>query len=606
MSNSAPKRLAKTERSKAPLMILIVVLVILALAIGGYFGLCSWVKGNDMLMPGTVVSGLPGGQVADLSKMDADSATRLIDSYLDADLAQRSLTVYYDGNSALLEGELLAADASLPVTDALARKAELPTYLLGLMWLGLGSDSSSEHAVSPFAITEEGHQRIEQLAAQIARELYIAPVDFSYEITEETVELTLGSEGRQLDKDSLQADLVNALLAGETRLTVTAETITTAELTGQILADLVLVPAQVSTIGEDGKLTPTTIGRGIDAKAAQTLIDETQAGQSCSIPLVEFMPDLTGTEAILFQDILASSESYMAGPAGRRTNIKLAVACVDGTVILPGQTFSYNAIVGERTAEKGYQEATVYVQGADRQELGGGICQLASALYYCSLYSNLEIVERKPHRFAVTYVPYGLDATIAWGSIDYKFTNNTDYPIRVSAVTEGNNLYVKFYGTKADDTYVKMENIQLSKTPYNTLYQIDPEAAVGETTELVHAYTGYKYEVYRCVYAEDGTRISRTFENTSNYSYRDAIIGVNAADAAKYGIDPSLDTPQKEGSFTPLPAPDPIPSAPPTPDPAVSSEPTPSPETSSTPGYTSDPGAVPTDPGWASGGSSNP
>ena len=602
MSNPTPKRLAKTERSKAPLVILIVLLAILALVIGGYFGLCSWVKGNGLLLPGTVVSGLPGGKTVDLSKMDANSAVVLIDSYLDADLAQRSLTVYYDGKSARLEGEVLATDAALPVNSALSWKEEQPLPLLGLMWLGLGPESGTEQKVSPYTISEEGHVLVGELVSQIAVEVMKPDVPYSYQVTEDTIELTLGMDGRKINGTYLEVCIIEALLNGETQVTAEIETIPSIKITGEALAELVKVPAQVSTIGEDGKLTPTTIGRGIDAAAAQAIIDQTEAGQSCSIPVVELLPDLTGAESILFQDVLASSDSYMAGPAGRRTNIRLAAAAIDGTVVFPGQTFSYNAIVGERTAEKGYQEATVYVQGKDRQELGGGICQLASALYYCSLYSNLEIVERKPHRFAVTYVPHGLDATIAWGSIDYKFTNNTDYPIRISTVTEGNDLHVKFYGTKADDTYVKMENIQLSKTPYNTLYQIDREAPVGQTTELVHAYTGYKYEVYRCVYAGDGTRISRTFENTSNYSYRDKVIGINAADAAKYGIDPSLDTPQAEGSFSAAPPPAPSPA--PSPEPSV--EPEPEITQGPNPDAPVDPDAPPTDPIWASGGSADP
>ncbi len=127
----------------------------------------------------------------------------------------------------------------------------------------------------------------------------------------------------------------------------------------------------------------------------------------------------------------------MSGPENRRTNIRLAAAAVDGTILMPGETFSYNKIVGERTAAKGYKPATVYGAAWTKQELGGGICQLASALYYCTLYSNLEVVYRTNHRFAVTYVPHGLDATVAWGSIDYKFKNSTDYPIRISALHRG-------------------------------------------------------------------------------------------------------------------------------------------------------------------------
>ena len=265
---------------------------------------------------------------------------------------------------------------------------------------------------------------------------------------------------------------------------------------------------------------------------------------------------------------------------------------MDGTILMPGETFSYNKIVGERTAAKGYKPATVYVGGLDKQELGGGICQLASALYYCTLYSNLEVVYRTNHRFAVTYVPHGLDATVAWGSIDYKFKNNTDYPIRISAYTEGTNLIVVFYGTKADDSYVEMETRRLSSTPYSTVYQIDESLPAGETKTVTSAYTGYKYEVYRCVYDGDGTLISRTFENTSTYAYRDKVIAVSPADAAQYGlapvVNPSVEpSPSTQPSPEPSPTPSMAPSAPPSelpseaPSQAVSPDPAISPDSSS-------------------------
>lgn len=569
MSNPAPKRLAQKRpksRSKGPVIAVVLIAALLALLAGGYFGFCSWVRSNGLLMPGTVVSDLPGGQIADLSKLDADSAAELLNHYLDSDLSSRSLTITYgDGQTALLEGNLLTADAAAPIASAMEAKNSLPFYQLGLIWLGLGG-GGSQHTASALTFTEEGEARVERLAAQIAQELYIAPVDFTYEVTETTVELTLGADGHEVDQRALQEAITESLLSGQKTLEVTPTVVPSAELSGEILRELVYLAPQSSVMGADGKLTPTVIGHSVDADEAQAILDETEPGGACSIPLIFLQPDVE-ENSLLYQDLLASSTTYMAGTSNRRTNIKLAAQAVDGTVLLPGETFSYNETVGERTDAKGYKEATVYVAGQDKQELGGGICQLASALYYCSLYSNLEIVSRTPHRFAVTYVPYGLDATVAWGSIDYKFKNNTDYPIRISATTDSsNNLYVKFYGTKADDTYVEMKTTQLSSTPYSTVYQIDNSLAAGQTKELVHAYTGYKYESYRYVYDGDGNLISNRFEASSTYAYRDKVIGVSPADAAKYGLGGAAADPAPSASVQPSP------------DPAASTEPTPSTE----------------------------
>ena len=568
MNDSAPKRLVKKEGGgKAPLIALIAVLALAALLVGGYFGFCSWVRGNGRLLPGTAVSGLPDGSTLDVGGKSADEAAVLLCERFQQNISSRSLTVTYgDGQQAVLSGELFTADVQLPIDEALAEKAALPFCRLGLAWLAGGA--GGEHTVSALTLSAEGKSQVSSLAKRIADALYIAPVDFTYEVTEQTVELVRGTDGQAVDRQALEERMTQALLAGEETLAVSPSVVPSAELTGESLAALVRVEPQASTVGSDGKLTPTVVGHSVDPEKAQAILDATAPGDACSIPLIFLHPDLSGADALLYQDLLASSDSYMAGPSNRRNNIRLAAAAVDGTVLMPGETFSYNKVVGERTAAKGYREATVYVAGQDKQELGGGVCQLASALYYCTLYSNLEIVARRNHRFAVTYVPYGLDATVAWGSIDYKFKNNTDYPIRISAYTEGNDLFVRFYGTRANGNYVKMENKRLSSTPYSTVYRINESLSAGQTKEAVHAYTGYKYEVYRCVYDESGKLLSRTFENTSTYSFRDKVIEVSPADAAKYGLG---------GSVTPTPTPEPVPTPTPEPVPDPTPEPVPDP-----------------------------
>ena len=563
MSESAPKRLLKKEKpkkSKGPVVAVVTLVAVVALLAGGYFGLCSWVKGNGLTLPGTTVSGLPGGQTVDISKLSSGDAAKLLSDKLADDLSGRALTVTFAGQTARLDGgSLLEADPQAPVSAALAYKAEQPLWKLGMLWLGMGG--ASEHTASALVLTDEGEAQIQRLADQIADTLYVAPVDYTYELTDTTVELTRGTDGQAVDADALARSMAEALISGEETLDVTPVTVPCTELTGESLSQEVYVAPQSSTVGADGKLTPTVVGHSVDADKAQTILDETAPGESCSIPLIFLQPDLSSAEQLLYRDLLASSKTYMAGTTNRRTNIRLAAKAVDGTILMPGDTFSYNKTVGERTAAKGYKEATVYVAGQDKQELGGGICQLASAIYYCTLYADLQIVSRTNHRFAVTYVPYGLDATVAWPSLDYKFKNNTDYPIKISATTDGNDLIVKLYGTRANDNYVEMKTVQLSKTPFNTVYKIDESLAAGQTKDLVHAYTGYKYESYRCVYDGKGNLLSKTFEASSTYSYRDKVIGVSPADAAQYGLPGGTATPE------PIPAPstEPSPSTEPVP-----------------------------------------
>ncbi len=551
-SGASPRHLKK--RSKAPLIAVIVVIAVCVLLFIGYAGLCRWVRNNGLLMPGTVVSGLAENQSVDLSKMDTDSAAELLNQYLDTDLSERTLLIQYGENETiqLNAGDFLSTDLSIPILSALEVKENIPFFQLGRKWFRSGEDNL--YPVSALAITEEGQLQIASLAAQIAEELYIAPVDFSYEVTELTVELILGTDGQEADVAEIEEMISEALLNGAKTVEITATVTFSAELTGEILSELVYLAPQSPFLDENGELTPTVIGYSIDPEEAQMILDETGAGEACSIPLIFTQPDLEESEDLLYQDVLSSSETYMSGTNERRTNITLAAAAVNGTIVMPGETFSFNNTVGERTAEKGYQEATVYVQGEDKLELGGGICQLASALYNCTLYADLQVVSRTAHRFAVTYVPYGLDATVAWGSIDYKFKNTTDYPIRISATTSGSNLIVKFYGTKVNNNYVKMETTELDVIPYETVYEIDETLSAGQTSDLVHAYTGYEYDSYRCVYDGSGKLISRTYEAHSTYAMRNKVIGVSPADAARYGLAEE-EVPVQEEPAVPEPEP---------------------------------------------------
>lgn len=133
-----------------------------------------------------------------------------------------------------------------------------------------------------------------------------------------------------------------------------------------------------------------------------------------------------------YSKVYASYSTNYVNKPKRTTNLKLACKAINGTIIQPGATFSFNKIVGERTAEKGYKEATIFTGSESTAEsLGGGVCQVASTIFNAALLGNLQIVERYQHSQRVAYCPLGRDAAIYWGSEDFKFKNNTDYPIKM-------------------------------------------------------------------------------------------------------------------------------------------------------------------------------
>ena len=148
------------------------------------------------------------------------------------------------------------------------------------------------------------------------------------------------------------------------------------------------------------------------------------------------------------------ADEGISGTSTRKNNVKLSGAAVNGTVLNDGDIFDYNQVVGRRTTENGYGPAPSYINGETVDSIGGGICQTSSTLYLASLLANLEIVERYAHRYTPSYITMGMDATVSWGGPEFRFRNNTGYPIRIDVSYENSEITVSIYGTKTDDITV--------------------------------------------------------------------------------------------------------------------------------------------------------
>lgn len=192
----------------------------------------------------------------------------------------------------------------------------------------------------------------------------------------------------------------------------------------------------------------------ISLEEAKAMLNEPK--EEYTIPLKTLYPSVTtnmiGMEA--FPNLLSTfSTRYPASNRDRTTNLRLAASKIDGTVVLPGETFSYNSVVGARTIAAGYKEAAVYQDGQVVQGLGGGICQISTTLYNAALYANLEIVERRNHQFVPSYIGAGRDATVVYGSQDFKFKNNRNYAIKITCSVEGGVATFSIYGLEEPNEY---------------------------------------------------------------------------------------------------------------------------------------------------------
>ena len=401
-------------------------------------------------------------------------------------------------------------------------------------------------------------------ADTLAAALSYETVDGSYRLEDGKTDgfyVTKPLDGRTVDGAALTADLAAALGEG-----IPESVACRYEMSPAAPLDL---DAVNEAIGGDkveagynkvsGGLITSRPGVAFDVESAKALVDAAEPGSELEIPAAITYPTVTTEqlEKVLFRDVLGSYTTSVGGSSERRGNVKLSAAACSGYILNPGDEFNYNAVVGQRTAARGYKAAPAYVGGKTVDEIGGGICQTSSTLYYAALLSNLEIVKRDCHRYAPSYITFGCDATVSWGGPDFIFRNNTNYPIKIVTSYYNNNLTVKIYGTNVDGTYVRMVSKTLSSTDWKTVYQETDELAGGVQRVEQYPYTGYYVKTWRNVYSANGTLLSSTFEAVSDYKSRDKIVLVGKAAPAP---DP---TPEPN----PDPAPEPTPDPAPTPDP---------------------------------------
>jgi len=133
---------------------------------------------------------------------------------------------------------------------------------------------------------------------------------------------------------------------------------------------------------------------------------------------------------------------YNEKTKNRTTNLVIATKTIDGTILQPGDTFSFNEAIGKTTWAKGYRPAKIFVKGREAEAMGGGICQVSSTLYNAADYGGMEIIERHPHSKKVGYVKEGRDAAVSYGGVDLKFRNGLDYPVKIVAKASGGELTI--------------------------------------------------------------------------------------------------------------------------------------------------------------------
>lgn len=358
-------------------------------------------------------------------------------------------------------------------------------------------------------------------------------IESSYYIENNQLIASKGQNGFIVSRDALKKQIVylmNNLLYDIDTITIPVEQKETTPL------DLVKIHEEIYRAPQNAYYTkdPYVVHPHVDGVDFSIPVEEAinllnNSSEQCAIPLKVLSPNITtnqiGSEA--FPDLLGSfSTSFSTRNVNRSTNIRLATSKINGTVIMPQETFSYNQTVGKRTAAAGFKSAAVYSGGAVTTGIGGGICQVSSTLYNSVLLANLEIVERYNHGFNTGYVPAGRDATVSWGGPDFKFKNTRDYPIKLVCSVSGGTILTQIFGLKSNNEYdVEIQSAITQYIPFKTITKQDATLAKGKTKVIQSGSNGCKSVCYR-ILKKNGEVVSKTLLSTDTYNPHNKMVAV--------------------------------------------------------------------------------
>ncbi|MBQ8159696.1 MAG: VanW family protein [Clostridia bacterium] len=264
-------------------------------------------------------------------------------------------------------------------------------------------------------------------------------------------------------------------------------------------------------------------------KLYQAMLSALYAGQAygtVGLDPVEVVADVTRAE---LRNRLTKVSSYTTSTTSnqnRNTNVRLSSEAINGVMVEPGAIFSFNQATGQRTVQKGYKEATAISGGQSIPEVGGGVCQTSSTLFNAVARANLEIVSRSPHAWPSSYVEKGMDATVNWPDLDFRFRNNTDYPIYILSGYASQKVWVEIYGLNLEDgKSIELES-KVTRTipiPEGIKEVRNEELKPGTRKTTVKGRKGYEVETWQ-VWYQGGKEISRNLLCKSTYrAYQETI-----------------------------------------------------------------------------------
>lgn len=481
-------------RSRKGLIILILILVLLLASLGGFLFYRSLDPHDNRIISGISIAGV---DVGGMTKGEARKAIAAVeDSYTSSDmvitLPDKELRFSPADTGAKLDVKAAVKEAYL-----YGRKLEMPGDSLVLDLVGHLSLNTAyiQDALSQYAAGFDGVYTPTTYSLQ-GDMPELAVEQFDPNAATQTVEVKMGTPGLAINMDELYRQILDAYNSCEFSVTcgLDSATRTPEPLKAEaLLAEFGVDPVNATLNTETYSAIPGAYGYGFDTAKIQTLLDAAAYGETLSFPMEYIEAEIT-EENVFFQDVLGYCETKHTEDENRNTNLRLVCEILSGMILQPGEEFSFNGAVGERTKERGFLPAPAYSGHSLVNQYGGGVCQTSSTLYNCALLADLEITNRVCHGYQVRYLPVGLDATVNYLTTDFRFVNSLNYPIMLGGEVSDGMVKMWILGVDDKDYYVKMESTSSSDDDWT--YAVS----------------------YRCKYdKETDELISRELESRSTY-----------------------------------------------------------------------------------------
>ena len=506
----------KPKRKKAGLLIgiLVIAIILITFLLTGFALLNLY---NDKILKGISIGSI------NVENLTIEEATKVLSDKYNSKISEE-ISLEVDGQTYSITPEELGVnyDIQKAVDEAYneGRKGNIIQNNFSIM-KAFFNKKNIQMSVS------YNEEALDNILKDINSKIPNAMLDNTYSVEDDELIVTRGKDGVSIEKEEAKELILKALTDWENKkieMKIIDAKCPEIDIE-KIYEEIYCEPQDASYRTQPFEIIPHKNGIDFDLEKAKKILEDDK--EEYIIDLIIKEPKVhtneIGEEA--FPNLLGTcSTKFDVTNVSRTKNVKLALKKIDGVVVMPGETFSYNKTLGKRTAEAGYDYAAGYAGGKVVPMLGGGICQVSSTLYDAVVYANLEIVERHNHMFITSYAGAGKDATVSYGALDFKFKNNRNYPILIKATAKGGVSKVEIYGIKEETEYdVEIYTKVLSYTPFSVIYEDDDTLEEGQEKVSQYGANGCKSITYKIVKL-NGVEQSREVLSTDTYSPMNKII----------------------------------------------------------------------------------